>query len=115
MTNHTYKGWRSRKGPRVTVNDSQLKSRHAISGIKPRGFDWGYVGLGPMQLAFAILAYEFSDGIARQYHEAFRRDVVAGLGDQWSMTSYYLREWMIQHGGQGNLPLQAAPTSGGDT
>lgn len=96
MKSNKYRGWRGRKGPRASVNGARLTARHVISGIKQRGFNWGFKGGGSMQLAFAILSFEFGDGIARQFHQAFRNDVIANLEDQWSITSYYLNEWLIK-------------------
>ena len=52
------------------------------------GFDWGHNGAGAAQLALAMLADHLGDDEqAIRHHQAFKRRVVAALGDDWTLTS----------------------------
>nr|WP_233340632.1 DUF6166 domain-containing protein [Haloprofundus sp. MHR1] len=58
----------------------------------PTGFDWGYVGSGPAQLACALLLdYTDDETVAQQHYIQFRNDVVSqlvcdGPADCWHLT-----------------------------
>ncbi|WP_248898324.1 DUF6166 domain-containing protein [Haloplanus halobius] len=58
----------------------------------PAGFDWGYVGSGPAQLACALLLdYTDDETVVQQHYIQFRNDVVsqlvcAGPADCWHLT-----------------------------
>lgn len=58
----------------------------------PAGFDWGYTGSGPAQLACALLLDYYDDeSVARQHYIQFRDTVVSqlvcnGLADCWHLT-----------------------------
>jgi len=58
----------------------------------PVGFDWGYVGSGPAQLACALLLdYTDNETVAQQHYIQFRDDVVSqlvcdGPADCWHLT-----------------------------
>ena len=55
MTN--YQGWRDADGTaRVTVDMEPLDPRLDLANHSPTGFEWGYGGSGPAQLALALLA-----------------------------------------------------------
>jgi hypothetical protein len=43
----------------------------------PTGFNWGYGGSGPAQLALAILLDHFGENIAQEYYQAFKWQFVA--------------------------------------
>lgn len=52
-----YRGYRDESGAaRVTVNGATLPPRHDLRNHSPDGFEWGYSGSGPAQLALAIVA-----------------------------------------------------------
>jgi Family of unknown function (DUF6166) len=57
----------------------------------PTGFEWGYAGSGPAQLACAILANVLGNGLeerAVKWHQAFKREVIVKLPqDKWELTS----------------------------
>ncbi|MDP3911989.1 MAG: DUF6166 domain-containing protein [Gemmatimonadales bacterium] len=72
-----------------------LAPRHDIISHSPAGFEWGYEGGGPAQLALAILADAFGPVVAEMGHQRFRRDVVANLPrEEWTLTTDDLREWL---------------------
>ena len=45
----------------------------------PTGFNWGYEGSGPAQLALAILLEVTDKGTALQCYQEFKRQVIAKL------------------------------------
>lgn len=66
----------SRPGEPATL----LDPRRDILDHSPDGFEWGYQGSGPAQLALAILADHFDDERrALLYHQPFKRLVIAAL------------------------------------
>lgn len=56
MKSRTYAGRRTDSGCAVTVNGEPLPPRLDLFNHSPAGFEWGYGGSGPAQLALAILA-----------------------------------------------------------
>lgn len=90
------RGWPRPRGPGfVTVDGKPLDVRNDLRNHSPDGFNWGYGGSGPAQLALAILAEEFDDQFAMANYQGFKRDVVARLdqGKAWDMTSRMIRDW----------------------
>lgn len=110
----TYTGYRDDTGVHVTVNGRPL--RH-IDYHSPDGFEWGYGGSGPADLALSILANHFNErhvtgaylrrlkltgGAPRcwRYHQDFKRDAIAELGrgqaDTWTLTSDDINAWLAR-------------------
>lgn len=57
-----------------------LPARLDLWNHSPTGFEWGYHGSGPAQLALAILADALGDDKrASRLHQPFKRKVIAGL------------------------------------
>jgi hypothetical protein len=50
-----FSGTRERERVRVTVEEQPLDPRIDLRDFKASGFEWGYEGSGPSQLALAIL------------------------------------------------------------
>lgn len=94
MKKNLYKGWRSRTGPRVTVNDRPLARRKDLRHHNPREFNWGFSGSASAQLALAICAHEFGDPIAAKIYQRFKVDMLVGLGDSWEISSKELRDYL---------------------
>jgi len=96
---HVYAGNRDSGMPvgeacSVTVDGDSLDCRYDLLSASPSGFEWGYGGSGPAQLAIAILAHAYDDEFAQEYHQQFKRDVVAELPeDSWTLTKADLNEW----------------------
>jgi hypothetical protein len=84
-----YEGRRTKAGPVVTVNGEPLDARHDLHNHSPEGFEWGYPGSGPAQLALAILADHLRDDEqAINLHQRFKWAVVAELPKhKWTLTS----------------------------
>ncbi len=75
----------------------------------PGGFEWGYGGSGPADLALSILALVIGEeqesvkifegrtcgARAWQLHQSFKREVVAGLEhDAWSLSVGQVKQWI---------------------
>ena len=88
-----YEGKREGYGVVVTVDGRPLNLRLDLWNHSPTGFEWGYGGSGPAQLALALLADCLgNDERAVQLHQEFKRQVVANLeGHGWIMTSHEIR------------------------
>ena len=72
---------------------SPLPPRHDLINHSPTGFEWGYGGSGPAQLALAILADHLKDEAwAILLHHDFKAQVIAHLdgGKDWAMSSAYV-------------------------
>ena len=69
---------------------SYLPRRHS-----PAGFQWGYSGSGPAQLAAAIL-YEITDDtdLSRTYYELFKHDHVSQWEDTFEISEFEVRIWL---------------------
>lgn len=95
----TYRGTRMPDGCRVTVNGVTLPPRTDLRNHSPDGFEWGYFGSGPSQLALAILADHFryalgsddADELALRYYQRFKEQVISRLAAcQWEFTTTYV-------------------------
>lgn len=84
-----YHGRRTIDGTIVTVNGLPLAPRHDLYNHSPDGFEWGYNGSGPAQLALALLADHLgNDELALAQYQAFKFAVVARWeSDRWRLTS----------------------------
>lgn len=80
------------RGCVVTVGDDTgkrgLRPRHDLFNHSPTGFEWGYGGSGPAQLALAICADALGDDErAVRVHQPFKAWMIAPIdGDDFSMT-----------------------------
>lgn len=84
-----YEGRREGHAAIVTVNDRPLHPRLEVHNHSPTGFEWGYGGSGPAQLALALLADHFGDPHrALALYQEFKRMVVANLAyERWTLTA----------------------------
>lgn len=85
-----YSGKRTIDGIVVTVDDVPLGERFDIQIFDKKGFEWGYEGSAPRQLALAILMDHFDDANAKRASnqvESFATSVVANLDNDWTLTS----------------------------
>lgn len=65
-------------GCTVTFEGEVLHPRHDLRNHSPEGFQWGYAGSGPAQLALAILAHHTrDDDKAVKHYQRFKFDVLA--------------------------------------
>ena len=84
-----YEGRREGYAVIVTVDERRLNPRLDLWNHSPTGFEWGYCGSGPAQLALAILADHCgNDEQAFNFHHRFKWAVVAELPRRsWKLTS----------------------------
>jgi len=83
-----YRGGRSLDGAVVTVDGQPLPPRYDLKRLSATGFEWTYEGVGPAQLALALLADHLGDdGRALALYEPFMQRVVSELDNSWELTS----------------------------
>lgn len=86
------------RGEQRKMVGAPLPVRLELANHSPTGFEWGYRGSGPAQLAVALLAHATGDdALAVAYHQAFKTDVVAGWdGDDWRISRSEIIDWLEQ-------------------
>jgi hypothetical protein len=84
-----YSGRREGYAVIVMVDGCRLNPRFDLSNHSPTGFEWGYAGSGPAQLALAVLADHCKDDErALNFHQRFKWAVIAELPcKEWILTS----------------------------
>ena len=94
-----YEGRREGYAVDVTVNGRPLKPRLDLWNHSPSGFEWGYAGSGPAQLALALLADHFgNDDQALALYQSFKLGVVAQLPKPgWTLTSAQIEQALQSH------------------
>lgn len=61
----------------------------------PDGFQWGYGGSGPAQLALALLLDATTDPrTALDFYQQFKWEFVSGWGAEWSITREEILDWL---------------------
>ena len=91
----TYVGSRHNGNAIVSVVDAKTKCASMLdAGYRyvnhsPTRFEWGYLGSGPAQLAFAILLDHCGEaGPALLWYQDFKEQVIANfLSNSWELTS----------------------------
>ncbi len=64
----------------------------------PTGFNWGYGGSGPAQLALALLLDATGDEeLAVRGHQDYKQDVISGLPDSWVITRAEIFVWLAKY------------------
>jgi hypothetical protein len=93
MPTKIYRGWRAADGTHVAIiTDGELRPlplRLDLDNHSPTGFEWGYGGSGPAQLALALLADALRDDVAAVHlHQCFKFNVIVPLPRDapWEMT-----------------------------
>jgi hypothetical protein len=76
------------------LNGNPLNPRLDLRNHSPNGFEWGYCGSGPAQLALAILADHLAnDEQALDFYQRFKWAVIAELPKRgWTLTSAQIEE-----------------------
>lgn len=63
----------------------------------PNGFNWGYGGSGPAQLALGLLLDTTADdNLSLRYYQDFKWEIVSKLQDTWELTEVSIFEWLEQ-------------------
>jgi hypothetical protein len=78
--------------PRACELLGPLDPRLDLRRHSPSGFDWGYGGSGPAQLALAILADCFLDSFALDHYQTFKFAHVA----TWPAHGFLVTEWELR-------------------
>jgi|LFRM01.1.fsa_nt_gb hypothetical protein len=64
--------------------------RHSLDG-----FEWGYGGSGPADLALSILTDTVEPEMAERHYMAFKREVISGLPfEGWQIKEELIRAWI---------------------
>lgn len=81
----------------VKVDGELFDCRYDLLSASPSGFEWGYGGSGPPQLAIAILAHAYGEEFAGNHYQQFKQEVVSELPDDgWTLTKADLDEWRVE-------------------
>jgi hypothetical protein len=92
---NTYKGKRIPGRCIVIAPDGQqLDPRTDLVNHSPSGFEWGFAGSGPAQLALALLShFTGDDAFALDHYQQFKAEVVQHINkDAWTLTAADMRE-----------------------
>lgn len=81
------------KTRRVWINETEINPMRSqsVANHSPDGFNWGYGGSGPAQLALAILLELVDENIAAASYQMFKREFVAA----WEQGKDF--EWLVPH------------------
>lgn len=95
----TYSGRRDKGSgvPYVYRGDRALSPAESqrVRNHSPDGFNWGYSGSGPAQLALALLLDAVGDAeLAARHYQDFKSAVVAGWGERWDITPAEIWNWL---------------------
>ena len=80
---------------------SPVRSR-MVYGHSPTGFEWGYGGSGPAQLALALLL-ETTDNeeLSTALYQSFKADMIAKMPHEcWALDTGLIQKWIKQKGGE---------------
>lgn len=87
-----------------------LNPRYDIANHSPDGFECGYPGSGPAQLALALIADALGEqsadvALVRHLYQRFKFDVVAQLPQArgWALDQESILDWIDQHRPPGML------------
>jgi hypothetical protein len=80
----------------VTLNGVEITPAASLKHVRhsPTGFEYGYMGSGPSQLAFAILLKARGEEFARENYQAFKCDFVSQWQDNEIMIRIDLDHWL---------------------
>lgn len=75
------------------------KPSQTLCNHSPDGFEWGYAGSGPAQLALAMLLdYTGDVATALRYYQPFKAEVIAGLpreSGRWQITGTQIQRYFL--------------------
>lgn len=96
-----YKGFKTREiGSAIVWKDNATLSPVASQKVwnhSPDGFEWGYGGSGPAQLALALLLDVTGvSTLAVQLYQDFKREFVATWGEEWEISDDQIKAWIAQ-------------------
>jgi hypothetical protein len=114
-----YYGTRTADGVTVAVTLIDRRQRTRVRPLRhipvhsPAGFDWGYHGSGPADLALAVLVDHLherpprrgwlagtrfsrwaADSRAFRHHQLFKREIVAQFAEEWELEDEDIATWL---------------------
>ncbi len=94
--NHVFKGHKTLLGSRyVTYGEVELPTMYELFPQSKDGFDWGYNGSGPTQLAFSMLYQLTNLEFAKENASKFTNDVIRSLTSRdWLLSAADVFEWI---------------------
>lgn len=96
----TYKGARKNGEARVVVVDPEYGTTEPLPHVErhsPTGFEWGYGGSGPSDLALSILAHHLEvKAVSPMLYQQFKAAFVAHFGDEWVLQSTVIDRWLTE-------------------
>jgi hypothetical protein len=93
----SYRGTRTDQGCEVVVEEDgtsrPLAPRHDLRNHSPTGFEWGYSGSGPAQLALALATDVIGDDErAQDIYQRLKFKLIGGLPKEgWVLTEDRIR------------------------
>ncbi len=85
----------------VYIGEDELTPRESMNVIphSPDGFNWGYGGSGPAQLALAILLKFVSKYDATRLYQEFKWNIIAKLprGEDFAISVDGVLDWISKH------------------
>lgn len=84
---------------RVYIDGTELlpTKSQACYNHSPDGFNWGYGGSGPSQLALAIMLRYLPDHDALRLYMQFKWDIVAKLNDDFGLPVSIVKSWIAEN------------------
>ena len=99
MNKRLFKGIRTKNGAFVTYEDIPLDLRLDLKEHSPMGFEWGYNGSGPKQLALAILSKVSGDEFALFAYNNFSSEFIETIHkDEWKLDYHDIYKWTSLYG-----------------
>ena len=114
-----YRGTRTTNGIAVSVTIINHRTRMRVRSLRhipchsPDGFEWGYHGSGPADLALALLVDYLRErpprngwvagerfsrwsvaSLAFRHHQSFKRDLIARWGEGWELEDAQIEVWL---------------------
>jgi hypothetical protein len=86
---------------KIKVNGKILSPEHSLKVINhsPDGFNWGYEGSGPAQLALALLLLRTDESEAVRLHQSFKTEHVTKFRKDKNFTYIYsVEKWLKKNG-----------------
>lgn len=84
---------------KVTIAGKELspKPSQKLYNHSPDGFNWGYGGSGPAQLALGLLLHYSDAKYAEAYYQRFKYDVIAKLPRIFIIKASDVTDWIKAH------------------
>ena len=93
-----FAGTRTDRGCVVTADGAPLAPCNDLMNHSPGGFEWGYGGSGPAQLALAICAHVLGAEKALKAYQAFKWAFITPIReDSWTLPSSEVEAWADKH------------------